>query len=374
MARKAATKTAGPAAAPRRSRAAASARTVAERDAELLRLMSERTAAAAEVYHAADDPGRALFDAAADDAALRTLVGANDGPLPEAVVRRVFGELISAAKRQVRPTRVAYLGPEYSFSHLAAVQRFGESADLAPVQTIAAVFEEVNRGHVRFGMVPIENSTDGRVVDTLSMFTRLPVRICGEVHLRIHLHLLANGPRGGIVEVYSKPQALSQCRNWLAKNLPRARPVEVTSTSTAARLAGTKPGAAAVASERAAVEHGLAILAERIEDNPENVTRFAVIGEASPPPSGSDRTAVLLRISHEPGALVDALSPFKRNGVNLSWIESFPLPGPEPGYQFFLDFEGHADEPAVAKTLAALGKKSTRLELLGSYPRGEVPP
>ena len=366
MARRAATKTAG----RRRAGQAGSDRALADRDAELLRLMGERTAAAVEHFRdAAGVPPDVTVDPA-----VATLLEANDGPLPDAAVRRVFGELNSAAARLVRPTRVAYLGPEYSFSHLAALQRFGGSADLAPVQTIAAVFEEVNRGHVRFGLVPIENSTDGRIVDTLAMFTRLPVRICGEVHLRIHLHLLANGPRGGITEVYSKPQALSQCRDWLAKNLPRARPIEVTSTSTAAQLARTKPGTAAVAGERAAVEHGLGVLAERIEDNPENLTRFAVIGDSSPPPTGSDRTAVLLQISHEPGALVDALATFKRNGINLSWIESFPLPGPEPGYQFFLDFEGHADDAPVAKTLAALKKKSTRLELLGSYPRGEVPP
>src|SRR5690606_2369524 len=296
----------------------------------------------------------------------------NPGPLPAATARRIYQELLSAARAAVRVVRVAYLGPEYSFSHLAALERFGSSAELAPVATIAAVFEEVNRGHATYGVVPIENSTDGRVVDTLSMFTRLPVRICGEVQIAIHLHLLANSPRAEITEIYSKPQALSQCREWLARNMPQARLIEVTSTSTAAQLARTKPGAAAVASAQAAARNSLQIIAEQIEDNPNNVTRFAVIGEDEPKRTGNDRTAVLLQIPHEPGALHEALGVFRKHGINLTWIESFPLHGPESGYQFFLDFEGHAKDPAVQKGLAELEKKAVRPELLGSYPKSAV--
>lgn len=341
-------------------------------DRELLALLNRRFELTLKSLEAASDIAARLYNPAADDAVYREIESSNPGPLPAAAARRIFQELLSAARAKTRVVRVAYLGPEYSFSHLAAIERFGQSAELAPVGTIAAVFEEVNRGHATYGIVPIENSTDGRVVDTLSMFTRLPVRICGEVQLAIHLHLLANSPRGEITEIYSKPQALSQCREWLARNMPKARLIEVTSTSTAAQLARTKPGAAAVASAQAAVSNNLQIVAEKIEDNPNNVTRFAVIGEEEPKRSGKDRTAVLLQIPHEPGALHDALAVFKKQGVNLTWIESFPLHGPENGYQFFLDFEGHASDAPVQKALTELEKKAVRMELLGSYPKAPI--
>jgi len=254
---------------------------------------------------------------------------------------------------------------------VAAIERFGESADLIPVSTIASVFEEVNRGHANYGLVPIENSTDGRIVDTLDMFTRLPLRICGEVQISVHHNLVARCPRGSIVEVYSKPQAFSQCREWLARNMPQARLIEVTSTSTAAQLARDKPGAGAVASRQAAVEYELEIVAENIEDNKNNVTRFAVIGDDTTRPTGKDRTAVLLQIPHKPGALADALAAFKNNKLNLTWIESFPLRGQESGYLFFIDFEGHMDDPRTKRTLEELQARAVRLEVLGSYPRCE---
>src|SRR5690606_23255326 len=295
----------------------------------------------------------------------------NTGPLPMSAVRSVYREILSAARRQVKPLRVAYLGPEFSFTHLAALERFGTSADLIPVVPIATVFEEVNRGHSDYGVVPIENSTDGRIVDTLDMFTRLPLRICGEVQMSVHHNLMSRSPRGQVVEIYSKPQALSQCRDWLARNMPMATLHEVTSTSTAASLARDKPGAAAIASSHAAVEYGLDILCERIEDNAHNVTRFAIIGEQETQPTGQDRTALLLQISHKPGSLSDALQSFKAAKINLTWIESFPLRGPEMGYLFFLDFEGHMHEARIGKALAELEKKAVRLEVLGSYPRSE---
>ncbi len=215
--------------------------------------------------------------------------------------------MASGCRSLVAEPRIAFLGPLYSFSHLAAIHRFGQSVEYVPVGTIAAVFEEVHRKQSDFGLVPVENSTDGRVADTLEMFTRMRVRICGEVELRIHHILLGKCPRTEVREVYSKPQALSQCRNWLAKHLPAARTIEVTSTSTAAQLAGEKPGAAAIASLQAGMHHGLDVLAENIEDNPANTTRFAVIGDHVSPPTGNDRTAMLFQTEHRPGALADAM-------------------------------------------------------------------
>lgn len=340
-------------------------------DREILTLINRRAALTTELLQQAPNRQQAIFDQRADDELWQRLQEANTGPLPNHAVRGVFRNILSAARQRVKTLRIAYLGPPFSFSHQAALERFGESADLIPVNTIAAVFEEVNRGHADYGLVPIENSTDGRVVDTLDMFTRLPLRICGEVQLAVRHNLLARCPRSEITEIYSKPQALSQCRDWLARNMPQARLYEVTSTSAAAQLARDKPGVGAVASQLAAVQYDLQVVAENIQDNKHNITRFAVIGEDISPPTGRDRTAVLLQIPHRPGTLADALHVFKSNKINLTWIESFPLRGEESGYLFFLDFEGHAQEPRVKRAVSELERKAVRLEVLGSYPRSE---
>ncbi|MGD9857986.1 MAG: prephenate dehydratase [Planctomycetaceae bacterium] len=340
-------------------------------DKQILKLINERAELTVQQLQSrtAEDP--TLFSIPLEAELWGRLDGANAGPLPVTAVRSIYREILSAARNRIKHVRVAYLGPKFSFTHLAAMQRFGKTADLIPVNTIAAVFEEVNRGHCEFGIVPIENSTDGRIVDTLDMFTRLPIRICGEVQMSVHHNLMSRSPRSEIVEIYSKPQALSQCRDWLARNMPLAHLHEVTSTSTAATLARDKPGAGAIASGQAAVEYGLDILAERIEDNSHNVTRFAVIGDRETKPTGKDRTALLLQISHQPGSLSDSLTGFKKAKINLTWIESFPLRGPEVGYLFFLDFEGHMHEPRIKRALAELETKAVRLEVLGSYPRSE---
>ena len=284
------------------------------------------------------------------------------GPLPPRIVRAIFREIQSGCRARVRQPRIAFLGPLYSYSHLAAIHRFGRSVQLVPVGTIAAVFEEVHQGHADFGLVPVENSTDGRIADTLAMFTRLPVRICGQVEMFIHHSLLAKCSRAEVKEVYSRPQAISQCRNWLAKHLPAARTIEVTSTSTAAQLAAEKPGAAAIASPQAGVEYGLGVLAENIEDNPENTTRFAVIGGQVAARTDNDRTAMLFQVAHRPGALAEAMNIFKRNKLNLTWIESFPIPGSARRYYlFFVELEGHDRDPRLRRAVAALKRKSLRL-------------
>ena len=344
---------------------------LAEVDRLLVKLLNERTTLALKLAGQSEIPTDAPFDIGDNARLWQLLEKSNRGPLESDELKAVFRTVLSAGRRRIRRTRIAYLGPAYSFTHLAAIYRFGESADLAPVSTIATVFDEVNRGHVDFGLVPIENSTDGRIVDTLDMFTRLPLRICGEVLLHVHHNLLARCDRSEINEIYSKPQALSQCRDWLARNMPHARLIEVTSTSTAAQLAREKPGAGAVASRQAAVQYEVQIVAENIEDNQNNITRFAVIGDSIGDETGSDRTAVLLQISHKPGALADALLVFKKCRVNLTWIESFPLRAPESGYLFFLDFEGHVNDTKIGKTIRELEAMASRLEILGSYPRSD---
>ena len=216
------------------------------------------------------------------------MLEANKGPLDAATIRAVYREIMSGSRALEKVLKVSYLGPEYSFSHLAAVERFGQQVEFMRVGSIAAVFEEVNRGHTDFGVVPLENSTDGRVADTLDMFLRLPqLEICAEIRLKIHHNLLANCEQQEIRRVYSKPQALSQCRNWLSKNVPHASLHEVASTATAAELAQREPGAAAVASRQAAVRYNLRILFQDIEDSPDNETRFAVISHQRDPQVGS---------------------------------------------------------------------------------------
>jgi chorismate mutase/prephenate dehydratase len=274
----------------------------------------------------------------------------------------------------VRSQRVAYLGPPHSYSYAAAARFFGEHSGLLPLNSISAVFEEVVGEQVGYGVVPIENSTDGRIVDTLTMFARMPVRICGEIHLPIHHNLLARCSREEIRTVYSKPQALSQCRGWLALHLPDARCSEVGSTTAAAKIASEEPASAAVASLEAAVAYSLDILARNIEDSPHNVTRFVVISKESSQPTGNDKTSLMFQIPHKPGALADVMMLFKNNGLNLTWIESFPIIESPNEYLFFVELEGHQDQPAVAGTIATLRHDAIRLECLGSYPKGDRAP
>lgn len=264
---------------------------------------------------------------------------------------------------------VAYLGPEHSYSHGAALKFFGSSHLLHPVASIAAVFEEVQRGQSRYGVVPIENSTDGRIVDTMSNFIERPIQICGEVLLPIHHNLLSNSDRSGIRKVYSKPQAISQCRRWLAEHLPEAQRIEVSSTAHAAKIAKEEPGAAAIASIEAASQYDLSVVCESIEDDPSNATRFAIIGKDQPKETGKDKTSLLFQVPHQPGALADAMMLFKDNSINLTWIESLPVPGCPNEYYFFVELEGHLAQSSLSHAIAKLKQRALRLDILGSYPR-----
>jgi len=306
------------------------------------------------------------------DALVNTQLAAGSDDEPALAADAVAAWLRHAASlglSRLHAARVAYLGPQYSYSHLAALKFFGDAAPMAAVATIPAVFDSIVRGDAQAGLVPIENSTDGRIVDTLGMFVRVNVKICGEVLLPIHHNLLSRTPREQIREVHSKPQALSQCRSWLASHLPQARLVECGSTTTAAELAATTVGVAAVASIEAARQYQLDVIDSSIEDNPNNVTRFAVLGRNWSPRSGNDKTAILFQVPHRPGVLADAMILFKEAGLNLTWIESFPLPQTTAEYLFFVEVAGHVTDPAVASTLEKLGKLTLRLEVLGSYPK-----
>jgi chorismate mutase/prephenate dehydratase len=340
-------------------------------DRELLAAINRRAEVAQSIGLAKQSQQRCIFDPRREAEVLDRLTADNRGPLTDESVRAIFREVISAARAIQTPTRVAYLGPEFTFSHLAAIQRFGQSAELVPVGTIAAVFEEVERGQTEFGVVPMENSTDGRVSDTLDCFARSSVRICGELPLRIHHCLLGTGPRDQIRIVYSKPQPLSQCRNWLAKHLPKASLCEVASTAEAALLALANPDLAAIASLQAGTNYGLPVIAQNIEDQSDNITRFAIIAKETAPRTGNDKTALMLEIAHQPGALADAMAVFKRNRLNMTWIESFPIPGHRGRYLFFVEFVGHQSDLKARRAIATLVKKALRLAILGSYAQGE---
>jgi chorismate mutase / prephenate dehydratase len=336
-------------------------------DRQLVGLMNERAEVAREIGHVKQSSGQQTYDPSREETVLERVASANAGPLSNESVKAIFRELISGSRAIEQHLRVAHLGPAWTYSHLAALHRFGSAVDFVPVASISAAFEEVQAGHSHYGVVPLENSTDGRIADTLDNLSRLPVKICAEVSLRIHHTLLASCDRSAIREVYSRPQALSQCRNWLARHLPSARLVEVTSTAAAAEKAAGTSAAAAIASRQAGVNYGLNVLAENIEDVAGNTTRFAVIGHADSSRTGKDKTSLMFEIEHKPGGLADALAIPKRQKLNLTWIESFPMPGEGRGYIFFVELEGHRSDLRVRRAIASLEKRCKRVVILGSY-------
>ena len=345
-------------------------------DKELVALLNLRAEVAVRVGTLKRGQGLDVWSSAREDEVVSRALAASKGPLPEPTLRLIFRELMSGSRALQTMLRVACLGPKYSYSHLASVAKFGEGVDHVPVGTIAAVFEEVTRRHVQFGIVPLENSTDGRVADTLDMFIKTPgLKIRAEVRLRVRHCLLSMAEQGQVRRVYSKAQALSQCRFWLGKNMPHAALIEVVSTAAAAEFAQREPFAAAIASHPAGEAYGLDVLAANIEDQANNVTRFAVISEKGEQRTGNDKTTMILRLSHSAGKLPEALAPFGKNGVNMTWIESFPSPevpaDRNPAYLFFVDVEGHVEDENVHRAIEQVRKRCERLEILGSYPRGE---
>jgi len=352
---------------PRKGNLAALRAQIDGLDRQLVGLMNERAELARQIGLLKQTSGQQTYDPAREETVLERVAKGNAGPLSSDSLKAIFRELISGSRAIEQHLRVAHLGPPWTYSHLAALHRFGGSVDFVPVASISAAFEEVHAGHSHYGVVPLENSTDGRIADTLDNLARLSVKICAEVPLRIHHTLLAACDRSAIREVYSRPQALSQCRNWLARHLPAARLIEVTSTSAAAEMAAQKPQAAAIASRQAGVHYGLDVLAEEIEDLPGNTTRFAVIGHTDAGRTGKDKTSLMFEIEHRPGGLADALAIPKRQKLNLTWIESFPLPGQDRGYIFFVELEGHRTDLRVRRAIASLEKRCTRVVCLGSY-------
>ena len=352
---------------------------IEQTDREIVRLLNERAAVSVEIGKTKRADGREVYDPSREAVVYRHLEEFNDGILSEAALRGVFREILSASRFLQTPTTVAFLGPEASFSHQAALAHFGGGIAAVPTATIPEVFDKVERGKGQWGIVPVENSAEGSVKTTLDRLISTPLTIRAEVYLRVRHCLLAScDDLDAIRKVYSHPQALAQCQVWLRTNLPGIPLVEVDSTAGAARRVKEDKRAAAVASFLAAETYGINILAEGIEDNPGNTTRFLVIGqkpgEKGGGITGRDKTSILFGTPHVPGALQRALAPFADAGLNLLRIESFPMRDRMWEYLFFADFAGHAAEQKTEECLAELRNRTAFLKVLGSYPRGEELP
>lgn len=342
-------------------------------DDELLRLLNERAGLVAQVAALKERLQVPFYVPSREKQIVDRLAAQNAGPFPNEAIRPVFQEIFSACLSLEKTVRVAYLGPEATFTHMAVKRQFGLSARTIPVGTIAGVFEEVERGGADFGVVPVENSAEGVVNHTLDTFVDSDLKISAEIVLEVSHCLLTRGglEPGGVERVYSHPQALAQCRRWLAANLPRAVVVEAASTAEAARLARDDARGAAIASELAARLYELTVARRKLEDVAENVTRFLVIGKQQAEPTGRDKTSLLLALRDEPGVLFKVLGPFADRGVNLSKIESRPSRRKPWEYVFFIDVDGHQRDANVAAALGELAKGCESVKVLGSYPRAE---
>jgi chorismate mutase / prephenate dehydratase len=300
---------------------------------------------------------------------LRRVVDRNDGPLADEVLVRLFREIMSACLAQQEPLKIGFLGPEGTFSQQAVFKHFGHSAHGLPLASIEEVFQEVESGNADFGVVPVENSGQGTIQASLDMFLTSSLKICGEVELRVHQYLLSrSGHIEDVERVYSHPQSLAQCKAWLRQHLPKAEKLPLSSNAEAARRARSSDEAAAIAGQSAAHVYGLKVIAGPIEDRPDNTTRFLVLGRELFPPSGNDRTSVLVYVDDRPGALFDILRPLAEHGLSMNRIESRPAHQGLWRYAFFIDFGGHVDDAPVRAALKAIEKSASSVKILGSYP------
>lgn len=339
-------------------------------DRKLLALLNDRSRVALKVGKIKRETNKEIYAPQREKALLDALARRNKGPFPDHALRAVFREVLSASRALQSPLKASYFGPEGSFTNLAALKYFGRSTELIPEPTISKVFSAVEQGRSDFGVVPIENSTEGIVGPTLDQFSDSTLNIIGETTLPISHHLMSrSGSLKEIRKIYAHPQAIAQCRGWLEQNASGVPVIEDQNNARAAQRAAEEGGAAAIAGEYAAEVYGLKIAKRHIEDNPNNMTRFCVIGKKSPPKSGHDKTSILFSVKDEIGVLYRMLEPFAKNGINLTKIESRPLKKKAWEYIFFLDMDGHYDEKRIREAIKALDKRCVFLKLLGSYPK-----
>lgn len=341
-----------------------------EIDSKILGLINSRVKIALEIGKIKNKEAKAYLVPDREREVLEGLKSQNEGPLPAKSISAIYREIMSASIALQHPLCIAYLGPEATFTHLAALKRFGSSVDYLPVKSIADVFMEVEKERADYGVVPIENSMEGVITHTLDMFIDSELKIWAEVSLSISHNLMSNTSLDKIKVVYSHPQAFAQCRLWTESNLHDVELKEVSSTAEAARLAASGEDSAAIASDAASRLYNLKVISEKIEDSGPNFTRFLVISRSFPEKTGRDKTSIMFSIKDRVGALYDMLQPFKKCGINLTKIESRPSRRKAWDYFFFVDIEGHQKDANVSDALMELEKECVYFKILGSYPVG----
>ena len=340
-------------------------------DEKVVALLNDRASLALKIGHSKRLNQEGIYAPSREQEVLHRVTHLSRGPLSPHAVRSVFREVIGACRSLESPLKVAYFGAEATYTHLAAREKFGSVATLLPTASISEVFQEVGQRRAAFGVVPIENSTEGVVGQTLDMLVESNLRICAEVFLDVHHNLLSRGGRPEDIEkIVSHPQALGQCRRWLAAHFPRVEVEEVGSTAHAAMMAAEDGKLAAISSGLAREVYALQLVAENIEDQSNNITRFVVIGHEDSKPSRDDKTSLVFSVKDEPGILHRMLEPFAKSRINLTKIESRPLKNKPWEYMFFIDFKGHKEEEGVKRAIKKLEKKCLVLKILGSYPSG----
>ena len=344
-------------------------------DKKILELLNDRARSSREIGKLKMKDGQGIYAPHREKEVLSRLKKMNRGPMTSEAIEAVYREIMSFSISLEKKVTIGYLGPAVTYTHQAAEKKFGSCVDYAPCGSISDVFADVENGRCDYGVVPVENSSEGAVNHTLDLFIESDLKIYGEIYLPIHHHLMSIGnPISGVTQVYSKDQVFGQCRLWLESNLRRAELIETASTAEAAQIVANnsnREGIACIASKIAAGMYGLKVLASSIEDNPNNTTRFLVIARSEAKPTQSDKTSVVFEIKDKAGALHDILVPFKKARINLTKIESRPSKKKKWSYYFFVDLEGHHGQPRVKRALDSLGKHCTFLKVLGSYPRAE---
>jgi chorismate mutase/prephenate dehydratase len=340
-------------------------------DKQIVELLNHRAQVVVQIGKLKARDGSSVYAADREQKVLERVRQANTGPLPEKALVAIYRELMSASFALEKPLRVAYLGPEGSNSHVAAMGKFGASVEYQSVNDIRGVFEEVSREHVDLGVVPIENSTGGGITDTMDAFVESRATIKAEINRAIHHCLLARCRLEDIERLYSKPEVFSQCQQWLSETGLARKCISVASTSRAAEMAASESHSAALGNSVAAELYDLSIIRHNVEDNPNNVTRFLVIGRGATGPTGDDKTAITFTTAHKPGALADVLVAFKEGGTNLTFIESRPSRKRNWEYFFFAEAEGHIEEPHMAEAIERARHHCLGLHVLGSYPKAD---
>ncbi len=343
-------------------------------DRQLVELLNERLQLAAEIGKVKRSQGGQIYVAEREDAVLRKVTGQNQGPIRNEALRAIYREIMSAAIALEKPLLIAYLGPEASNTHAAAMKKFGASVDYHAMATIADIFTAVEKGEIDHAVIPIENSTEGSVRETLDSFVESDLKIVAQIYTEINHALIGQGPLEQVTKVYSKDQALAQCRHWLQRHLPHVQLIETSSTSRAVQIAKDEPGSAAVAGELAAQHYGVPVLVKNIQDKADNTTRFFVLGRRASGPvgGGKDITSFLISLGDEAashsGALLKMLMPLAERGINLSKIESRPSKKRPWDYYFFIDVTGHYEHDNMKAALAELRQFCPMVKWLGSYP------